>query len=385
MKPPSKLAPSRHLSLVLPVLVAFHTFTDRGAVHSGERARLSGPRTTTLRTPSSCRATPAASPVRRPRQPCNSVSRTRSAAEPPCGTGGRLRRAAGRPADVCGQQPRYGGRGLLGLVAERPDADRGSDDACGLQSRVSWEAVAGTVYRISVDGFYGEQGNFTPTWNRNPPPPGLDGRSRHHRVAHRPVDPDRLRRRLVRRRADQPHVRVGSLRRVPELRTHRRGRRANLLAHERRHRPADLPPRDGHQRGRIDQCGVGADLDCGRTCSCGYRRAHRQRHDGGRRCPARNAGDVGRNAADLAHLPVAAQTLRHVLRSGGADRHITSPDRGSRRASIWVAVTASNVAGFRHGDIRADGGRPESRTASSRMSNARPPQRPRPRFAVRTA
>src|SRR5262249_39243222 len=45
------------------------------------------------------------------------------------------------------------------------------DQGCGDQSRVSWEAVAGTVYHISVDGFFGDEGDFTLTWNRNPPPP----------------------------------------------------------------------------------------------------------------------------------------------------------------------------------------------------------------------
>jgi PASTA domain len=46
-----------------------------------------------------------------------------------------------------------------------------SDDACGMQSRVSWQAVAGTVYQIAVDGYFGDWGDFTLTWNRNPPPP----------------------------------------------------------------------------------------------------------------------------------------------------------------------------------------------------------------------
>ena len=47
----------------------------------------------------------------------------------------------------------------------------GSDDACGLGSRLSFEAAAGTVYRIAVAGFDGSVGTFGLAWNRNPPPP----------------------------------------------------------------------------------------------------------------------------------------------------------------------------------------------------------------------
>ena len=45
---------------------------------------------------------------------------------------------------------------------------RFSDDACGLSSRVSFEATAGVTYHIVVDG-YGS-GDFILRWNRNPPP-----------------------------------------------------------------------------------------------------------------------------------------------------------------------------------------------------------------------
>jgi hypothetical protein len=44
-----------------------------------------------------------------------------------------------------------------------------SDDACGLSSRLSFEASAGVTYSIAVDG-YGT-GDFHLSWNRNPPPP----------------------------------------------------------------------------------------------------------------------------------------------------------------------------------------------------------------------
>jgi PASTA domain len=49
----------------------------------------------------------------------------------------------------------------------------GNDDACGVGSRASFEASAGTVYRIAVAGYEGETGDFTLSWNRNPPPPLL--------------------------------------------------------------------------------------------------------------------------------------------------------------------------------------------------------------------
>jgi hypothetical protein len=41
-----------------------------------------------------------------------------------------------------------------------------NDDDCGYGSRVSFLASSGQVYRIAVDGFYGEQGDFTLQWNR---------------------------------------------------------------------------------------------------------------------------------------------------------------------------------------------------------------------------
>ena len=47
-----------------------------------------------------------------------------------------------------------------------------SDDECGAfgsSSRVSFDATAGTTYRIAVDGY--ETGEFLLAWNRNPPPP----------------------------------------------------------------------------------------------------------------------------------------------------------------------------------------------------------------------
>jgi hypothetical protein len=47
----------------------------------------------------------------------------------------------------------------------------GNDDACGLSSRASFEATAGTVYRVAVAGYDGATGDFALTWNRNPPPP----------------------------------------------------------------------------------------------------------------------------------------------------------------------------------------------------------------------
>lgn len=41
-----------------------------------------------------------------------------------------------------------------------------NDDDCGYGSRVSFLATAGQVYKVAVDGFYGEQGEFTLQWNR---------------------------------------------------------------------------------------------------------------------------------------------------------------------------------------------------------------------------
>ena len=46
-----------------------------------------------------------------------------------------------------------------------------NDDACAPASRVTFEATAGTLYRIAVSGYDGEIGDFTLAWNRNPPPP----------------------------------------------------------------------------------------------------------------------------------------------------------------------------------------------------------------------
>jgi PASTA domain len=45
----------------------------------------------------------------------------------------------------------------------------GSDDDCGLASRVHFDATAGVEYRIAVDGY--STGDFSLSWNRNPPPP----------------------------------------------------------------------------------------------------------------------------------------------------------------------------------------------------------------------
>jgi PASTA domain len=50
------------------------------------------------------------------------------------------------------------------------------DDSCDLGSRVSFEAAAGTVYRIAVTGFWEEaMGDYVLSWNRNPPPPSPFG------------------------------------------------------------------------------------------------------------------------------------------------------------------------------------------------------------------
>lgn len=43
-----------------------------------------------------------------------------------------------------------------------------NDDACGLQSRVTFSTVQGTNYHIAVDGFNGAQGNITLAWNYTP-------------------------------------------------------------------------------------------------------------------------------------------------------------------------------------------------------------------------
>ena len=41
-----------------------------------------------------------------------------------------------------------------------------NDDACSFQSVVGFAAVAGTSYKIAVDGFFGDQGTFTLTWRQ---------------------------------------------------------------------------------------------------------------------------------------------------------------------------------------------------------------------------
>jgi PASTA domain len=51
----------------------------------------------------------------------------------------------------------------------------GNDDACGLESRVHFQAVAGTVYRLALAGYDGETGDFTLAWNRTGPPPLMTG------------------------------------------------------------------------------------------------------------------------------------------------------------------------------------------------------------------
>ena len=51
----------------------------------------------------------------------------------------------------------------------------GNDDACGLESRVHFQAVAGTVYRLALAGYDGETGDFTVAWNRTGPPPLMMG------------------------------------------------------------------------------------------------------------------------------------------------------------------------------------------------------------------
>lgn len=51
----------------------------------------------------------------------------------------------------------------------------GNDDACGLASRVHFQAVAGSVYRLALAGYDGETGDFTLAWNRTGPPPLMMG------------------------------------------------------------------------------------------------------------------------------------------------------------------------------------------------------------------
>jgi PASTA domain len=48
-----------------------------------------------------------------------------------------------------------------------------NDDDCYAGSRVSFQATGGQAYRIAVDGFSGEQGEFTLQWNRQPLLPRL--------------------------------------------------------------------------------------------------------------------------------------------------------------------------------------------------------------------
>ena len=63
----------------------------------------------------------------------------------------------------------YTGDGLQGLTRVAAN-----DDDCGYGgSRVSFQATAGQAYRIAVDGFYGEQGEFTLQWSRQPLLPRL--------------------------------------------------------------------------------------------------------------------------------------------------------------------------------------------------------------------
>jgi hypothetical protein len=47
------------------------------------------------------------------------------------------------------------------------------DDDCGYASRVSFQATAGVVYSIALDGYYGEQGTFMLQWSRQPLLPRL--------------------------------------------------------------------------------------------------------------------------------------------------------------------------------------------------------------------
>src|SRR5262249_58600135 len=41
-----------------------------------------------------------------------------------------------------------------------------NDDASGLQSRISFPAVAGTTYRIAIDGYNGASGAVTLNWSQ---------------------------------------------------------------------------------------------------------------------------------------------------------------------------------------------------------------------------
>jgi hypothetical protein len=58
-----------------------------------------------------------------------------------------------------------------GSAVNQLTAVAGNDDACGLASRVSFQASQGTAYRIAVAGFDDEVGAYTLTWSRSSPPP----------------------------------------------------------------------------------------------------------------------------------------------------------------------------------------------------------------------
>src|ERR671922_172026 len=53
-----------------------------------------------------------------------------------------------------------------------------NNDACGQQSRVGFQAFAGTTYMLAVSGYEGDTGDFTLRWSRNPPPPIMAGEPR---------------------------------------------------------------------------------------------------------------------------------------------------------------------------------------------------------------
>ncbi len=67
-----------------------------------------------------------------------------------------------------------------------------NDDACGLSSRVSFEATAGTVYSVAVAGFEGATGEFTLVWNRNAPPPEPPYATTHPSISGVPRDGETL-------------------------------------------------------------------------------------------------------------------------------------------------------------------------------------------------